>query len=89
MTDFNFEEAFDPQVSIKVIGVGGGGGNALNCMVDAGVKDIEYIAVNTDAKALNRVKGDNKDSDRRKADKGKRRRKQTGGRRAFGGGKQR
>ena len=40
MTDFNFEEAFDPQVSIKVIGVGGGGGNALNCMVDAGVKDI-------------------------------------------------
>ena len=49
MTDFNFEDAFDPQVSIKVIGVGGGGGNALNCMVDAGVKDIEYIAVNTDA----------------------------------------
>ena len=60
MTDFNFEEAFDPQVSIKVIGVGGGGGNALNCMVDAGVKDIEYIAVNTDAKALNRSKATTK-----------------------------
>ncbi len=29
MTDFNFEDAFDPQVSIKVIGVGGGGGNAF------------------------------------------------------------
>ena len=42
--------------TIKVVGVGGGGGNALNCMVDAGVKDIEYIAVNTDAKALNRSK---------------------------------
>ena len=60
MTDFNFEEAFDPQVSIKVIGVGGGGGNALNCMVDAGVKDIEYIAVNTDAKARNRSKATTK-----------------------------
>lgn len=60
MTDFNFEEAFDPQVNIKVIGVGGGGGNALNCMVDAGVKDIEYIAVNTDAKALNRSKATTK-----------------------------
>lgn len=60
MTDFNFEEAFDPQVSIKVIGVGGGGGNALNCMVGGGVKDIEYIAVNTDAKALNRSKATTK-----------------------------
>lgn len=43
MTDFIYEEAFDPQVNIKVIGVGGGGGNALNCMVNAGVKNIEYI----------------------------------------------
>ncbi len=33
MTDFNFEEAFDPQVNIKVIGVGGGGGNAVNRMI--------------------------------------------------------
>lgn len=60
MTDFNFEDAFDPQVSIKVIGVGGGGGNALNRMVIDGVKDIEYIAVNTDAKALNRSKATTK-----------------------------
>ena len=60
MTDFNFEEAFDPQVNIKVIGVGGGGGNALNCMVSAGVKDIEYIALNTDAKALARSKATTK-----------------------------
>ena len=53
MTGFVFEnDAFD-DVNIKVIGVGGGGGNALNCMVDAGVQNIEYIAVNTDAKALN------------------------------------
>ena len=42
--------------TIKVIGVGGGGGNALNCMVASGVQDIEYIAINTDAKALNNSK---------------------------------
>ncbi len=52
MTDFVYEDSFDPQVNIKVVGVGGGGGNALDCMVQADVKNIEYIAVNTDAKAL-------------------------------------
>ena len=51
MTDFVYEDSFDPQVNIKVVGVGGGG-NALDCMVQADVKNIEYIAVNTDAKAL-------------------------------------
>ncbi|HNX64173.1 MAG TPA: cell division protein FtsZ [Oscillospiraceae bacterium] len=45
-------EVLDPIVNIKVVGVGGGGGNALNCMVNAGIKDIEYISVNTDAAAL-------------------------------------
>lgn len=45
-------EVFDPLVNIKVVGVGGGGGNALNCMVNAGIKNIEYISVNTDAAAL-------------------------------------
>ncbi len=52
MTDFVYEDSFDPQVNIKVVGVGGGGGNALDCMDQADVKNIEYIAVNTDAKAL-------------------------------------
>jgi cell division protein FtsZ len=37
---------------IKVIGVGGGGCNAVNRMVDAGLKGVEFIAVNTDAQAL-------------------------------------
>lgn len=45
-------ETLDPIVNIKVVGVGGGGGNALNCMVSDGIKNIEYIAVNTDAAAL-------------------------------------
>lgn len=39
-------------VKILVIGVGGGGGNAVNNMVEVGLKDVEYVAVNTDAQAL-------------------------------------
>jgi len=45
----------DPQnylAVIKVVGVGGGGGNAVNRMIDAGTKGVEFIAVNTDAQAL-------------------------------------
>lgn len=37
---------------IKVVGVGGGGGNAVNRMIDAGVKGVDFIAVNCDAQAL-------------------------------------
>ena len=37
---------------IKVVGVGGGGTNAVNRMVDAGLQGVEFIAVNTDAQAL-------------------------------------
>ena len=37
---------------IKVIGVGGGGSNAVNRMIAAGLKGVEFIAVNTDAQAL-------------------------------------
>src|SRR6202050_3520920 len=47
---FNEEPLNDAK--IKVIGVGGGGGNAVNRMIDAGVKGVEFIAVNTDAQAL-------------------------------------
>jgi len=39
-------------VTIKVVGVGGGGGNAINRMVDAGVRGVEFVAVNTDKAAL-------------------------------------
>ena len=37
---------------IKVVGVGGGGVNAVNRMIDAGLKGVDFIAVNTDAQAL-------------------------------------
>jgi cell division protein FtsZ len=41
---------------IKVVGIGGGGGNALNSMVDKGIEGVEFIAINTDAQALERSK---------------------------------
>ena len=53
-------ELMDEVVQIKVIGVGGGGGNAINRMVDAGVKGVEFIAINTDRAALFLSKADTK-----------------------------
>jgi cell division protein FtsZ len=41
---------------IKVVGVGGGGGNALNTMVDKGIEGVEFIAINTDSQALEKSK---------------------------------
>lgn len=46
--------------NIKVIGVGGGGGNALNRMIEAGLRDVEFIAVNTDQQALEASKAQTK-----------------------------
>ncbi len=50
--NFNMDEEFDREVSIKVIGVGGGGGNAVNRMVLSGMKGVEFLSMNTDAQAL-------------------------------------
>ncbi len=49
---FDIANETEDIVQIKVIGVGGGGGNAVNRMVSAGVKGVEYIAINTDKAAL-------------------------------------
>ena len=49
---FEIAQETEDIVQIKVIGVGGGGGNAVNRMVTAGVKGVEYIAINTDKAAL-------------------------------------
>src|SRR5512138_1335304 len=46
------EERKEAFARIKVIGVGGGGSNAVNRMMDEGIKGVEFIAVNTDAQAL-------------------------------------
>ncbi|KJE28152.1 cell division protein FtsZ [Geobacillus thermoleovorans] len=48
-----FETTVDQLATIKVIGVGGGGNNAVNRMIEHGVQGVEFIAVNTDAQALN------------------------------------
>ena len=42
----------DNNALIRVVGVGGGGTNAINRMVEAGIKGVEFIAVNTDSQAL-------------------------------------
>ena len=49
---FNFAEDFIGYANIKVIGVGGAGGNAINRMIEAGLRDVEFIAINTDAQVL-------------------------------------
>ncbi|MDU6249764.1 MAG: hypothetical protein E6612_12735, partial [Paeniclostridium sordellii] len=48
----NFDVEMDNFAKIKVIGVGGGGNNAVNRMVEAQLKGVEFIAVNTDKQAL-------------------------------------
>jgi len=49
---FHFDERGQENAKIKVIGVGGGGGNAINNMIRKGLNSVEYIALNTDAQAL-------------------------------------
>ncbi|MBR0466325.1 MAG: cell division protein FtsZ [Clostridia bacterium] len=58
----SFEVADDMEkvVCIKVVGVGGGGGNAINRMVAAGVRGVEFVAINTDKAALFLSKADQK-----------------------------
>ena len=53
-----FETGIDSLAIIKVIGVGGGGNNTVNRMIEHGVQGIEFIAVNTDAQALNLSKAE-------------------------------
>ncbi|MBM7540485.1 cell division protein FtsZ [Amphibacillus cookii] len=53
-----FDTELDQLATIKVIGVGGGGNNAVNRMIEHGVQGVEFIAVNTDAQALNLSKAE-------------------------------
>ncbi|MFA7467355.1 MAG: cell division protein FtsZ [Desulfotomaculaceae bacterium] len=48
----DFELNLDQFANIKVIGVGGGGNNAVNRMINAGLKGVEFISINTDSQAL-------------------------------------
>lgn len=49
---FELEENYESGVNIKVIGVGGGGNNAINRMIETNIRGVEFIAVNTDKQAL-------------------------------------
>ena len=50
---FAFEYGSDTTVTIRVVGVGGGGGNAVNRMITGGVRGIDFVAINTDKQCLN------------------------------------
>jgi len=49
---FEHDDTFESGVNIKVIGVGGGGNNAVNRMISANIRGVEFVAVNTDRQAL-------------------------------------
>ena len=49
---FVLDEEMQNVTNIKVIGVGGGGGNAVNRMVESGLSGVEFVAMNTDQQAL-------------------------------------
>ncbi|WP_408955850.1 cell division protein FtsZ [Natroniella sp. ANB-PHB2] len=49
---FEFDSEMEQFANIKVVGVGGGGNNAVNRMIESGLKGVEFIAVNTDGQAL-------------------------------------
>ncbi len=55
---FSFDSASVQGAVIKVIGVGGGGGNAINRMIEEGLAGVEFIAANTDIQALSSSKAE-------------------------------
>lgn len=55
---FEFEESASQNARMKVVGVGGGGGNAVNRMIEEHLEAVEFISVNTDAQALMNSKAD-------------------------------
>ena len=57
---FELDDNFDSGVNIKVIGVGGGGNNAVNRMISTKIRGVEFIAINTDKQALVNSKATNK-----------------------------
>ena len=57
MPMFELMDSGAQEAIIKVIGVGGGGGNAVQHMVNSGINGVDFICTNTDAQALGRFEG--------------------------------
>ena len=53
--DFDYQPAQENHSIIKVVGVGGGGSNAVQHMYEAGIQDVSFLIINTDKQALKRV----------------------------------
>ena len=53
---FELMDAYSQSAVIKVLGVGGGGGNAVSHMVSSGIEGVEFMCINTDAQALKHSK---------------------------------
>ena len=54
------EEMFSAKPVLKVVGVGGGGGNAVNRMIENDLKGVEYVVINTDCQVLRLSKAENR-----------------------------
>ena len=54
---FELVENYTPGATIKVVGIGGGGGNAVNQMVESSIEGVEFICINTDSQALRNFSG--------------------------------
>ena len=57
---FDFDVDVEQFAKIKVIGVGGGGNNAVNRMVEHGVRGVDFVAINTDIQALHSSRAETK-----------------------------
>ena len=52
MMNIELDNDYEKMAAIKVLGVGGGGGNAVNRMIQSGMSSVEFISVNTDNQSL-------------------------------------
>ena len=77
---FELMDAYSQSAVIKVIGVGGGGGNAVAHMVTSGIDGVDFMCINTDAQALKHSQGEDRAADRLQHHQGSRRRRQPGSR---------
>ena len=57
---FEFDSLSEQKANLKVVGVGGAGGNAVNRMITSGMQGVDFIAINTDAQDLENNPAENK-----------------------------